>query len=343
MQGRTFEAPVRSKWPLVVAGLLVAFCLAGWFWMSRGQTGGQRVVEGELMGESRDAANTGAGNRPAQVNAAQGAGTNPPPAQPEGAGDARADVQADDEQVGVDTAARDTSSGGMAVPEGAGAVAGAGGEEQATVASLLAQADEAYDAGDLFVALPLYKEAAVRIQVQINTTPYDSRREELENELRNLRELVRECEAQIRASQPEVDMASRTPHPAPQPGVIPELAIKDLGNFPYDDEKGGVPPDVAALDGTQIRLTGYMLPAFQTDQIKTFTLVADVYECCFGQPPGVEHMINVVLPEGKAVPFTYGEIQVTGTLRIVEERRDGYVINLFTIGDVTSVRATGRG
>jgi hypothetical protein len=54
-------------------------------------------------------------------------------------------------------------------------------------------------------------------------------------------------------------------------------------------------------------------------------------------------MINIVLPEGKAVPFTYGEIQVTGTLRIVEERRDGYVINLFTINDVTSVRATGRG
>ena len=332
MQRHTFEAPARSKWPLVLAGVLLAFGALGWFWMSRGGTGTQVVSEGELMGDRRGEASD---SSPTEQNSTSTVAARPPNNPPQTA------------QAQAEVRARDTSTGGMALPNGAaednGAGEGGDEEQEATIASLLAQADEAYDTGDLFVALPLYKEAAVRIQVQINTTPYDTRREELEAELRNVRELARECEAGIRASQPSVDMATRTPHPVPQPGVIPELAIKELGNFPYDDEKGGVPPDVAALDGTQIRLSGYMLPAFQTDQIKQFTLVSDVYECCFGQPPGVEHMINVVLPEGKAVPFTYGEIQVTGTLWITEERRDGYVINLFTIRDVTSVRATGRG
>jgi hypothetical protein len=263
MHKHAFVAPSRSKWPLVLAGVLVAFVLAGWFWMSRGSGGQDVLAQGELMGDSRPGASDAGSPSPSAAASEAVPGESGAPLDP----------------------APDTSTGGMAVPEDADASAEAPGEDQLTVESLLAQADEAYDAGDLFVALPLYKEAAVRIQVQINTTPYDSRREELETELRNLRELVRECEAQIRASQPAVDMANRTPHPAPQAGVIPELQIKELGNFPYDDEKGGVPPDVAALDGTQIRLTGYMLPAFQTDQIKTFTLVADVYECCFGQPP----------------------------------------------------------
>ena len=81
---------------------------------------------------------------------------------------------------------------------------------------------------------------------------------------------------------------------------------------------------------------------YQTDSIRQFTLVTSVYECCFGQPPGVEHAINVVLPEGRAVTFTYGEVQVTGTLRVEEEWRDGFVVNLFTIEDVTSVKATGN-
>lgn len=233
----------------------------------------------------------------------------------------------------------DSQSAGMAAPE---IPAADSTSDPATLDSLLAQADEAYDAGELFRALPLYKEVAVRLQMQINLAGDDAQKQELESELANIKELVRDSEQGLRASVPAPDLSTRTPHAPPTAGAARELGIKELGNFPYDDEIGGVPADVAALDGSLVSLTGYMLPAYQTDQIKQFTLVADVYQCCFGQPPGVEHTINVVLPEGKAVTFTYGEVQVTGTLRVEEERRDGFVINLFTIEDVTSVRATGK-
>jgi hypothetical protein len=286
--------------------LVIALGIAAWLWLGRGAptTGG--TVSGELLGQSTSSDAPGRGVVQKSAPVAQPALEQPA-------------------EASSDNALRD-----------------AGSEELATVESLLAQADEAYDAGELFRALPLYKEVAVRLQVQLNGAGDESVQQELQARLEEIKQLVRDSEEGLRAAAPAPDLATRIPHPPPREGEIPEFMIKELGNFPYDDEKGGVPADVAALDGSVVRLTGYMLPAYQTDQIKQFTLVADVYQCCFGQPPGVEHTINVVLPEGKAVPFSYGEIQVTGTLRIVEERRDGYVVNLFTLDEVTSVRATGR-
>ena len=63
----------------------------------------------------------------------------------------------------------------------------------------------------------------------------------------------------------------RTPHPKPTPGVAQEMAIKDLGNFDYDPEKGGnIPADVLAMDSSTIRLRGYMIPMDQAESITRF-------------------------------------------------------------------------
>lgn len=209
---------------------------------------------------------------------------------------------------------------------------------------LLSQADEAFGAGDARAALAFYKDAAVRLQTQMNRADDESERQQLEDQLADVQALVRDAQEELgdSAAAPAEDFSQRIPHAPLGAGEVRELTIKELGNFPYDDRVGGLPADVQTLDGTPVRLVGYMLPAKQTDQIREFTLVSSVYECCFGTPPGVEHTINVMLPEGKAVTFTYGEVQVAGTLRVREDRRDGYVMNLFTIEDVTSVRATGR-
>src|SRR5688500_10193137 len=309
MQRPRFEAPRASKWPLALVAILCLAAAAGfWWWKSGGSGPSTQIKVGELITDD-------ASPSLAQKDAPESGGAEA----------ARSAMEA-------------IGSAGMAV--------GADAEGGATLESLLEQADEAFDSGELYQALPLYKEAAVRLQGQINAAAEGSaEREELTAKLDNVKELVRESERGIRemGGGPQApDLATRTPHAAPEPGVTRELTIQELGNFPYDDEAGGVPPDVAALDGLEVRISGYMVPGFQTDSIKQFTLVTSVYECCFGQPPGVEHAINVVLPEGRAVTFTYGEVQVTGTLRVEEERRDGFVINLFTIEDVTSVRATGK-
>ena len=135
---------------------------------------------------------------------------------------------------------------------------------------------------------------------------------------------------------------NRVPHPAPVPGLVPEFGVKTLGNFTYvDGDIESVPADIMALAGTPVTVYGYMLPTRQTDTIREFLLVEDVEECCFGTPPGLEHLIKVTLPADKAVGFVFDQIAVTGTLRVREDVQEGYVVNLMEIDDVTSVRDVG--
>jgi hypothetical protein len=209
---------------------------------------------------------------------------------------------------------------------------------------LVDQAEQLRREGNDVEALGMLKQAAVQLKTRgdqavanadaASADVYRDALEGVQGQVDELQALIGETGAPT--------LENRTPHAPSTPGEVRELTIVALGNFPYDPDAGGVPADVAALEGAGIRLSGFMVPGYQTDKLREFTLVPDVYECCFGQPPGLEHMIRVTLPEAKAVNFYYGEVEVTGTLRVEEELRDGYVVNLFTIEDVTSVRATGK-
>ena len=78
------------------------------------------------------------------------------------------------------------------------------------------------------------------------------------------------------------------------------MAIKDLGNFDYDEDKGGnIPADVKALSGATIRLHGFMIPMDQAENITQFALVPSLFACCFGQPPQIQHTIVGQLPQGQ--------------------------------------------
>ena len=89
--------------------------------------------------------------------------------------------------------------------------------------------------------------------------------------------------------------------PAPRHGEVLELAIKDLGNFEYDQEHGGnIPADVKGLNGAKIRLHGFMIPMDQAENITQFALVPSLFACCFGQPPQIQHTIVVELPQGQS-------------------------------------------
>ena len=130
----------------------------------------------------------------------------------------------------------------------------------------------------------------------------------------------------------------RTPHPKPAAGVVQEMQIKDLGNFDYDPEKGGnIPADVLAMDGSQIKLRGFMIPMDQAESITKFALVPSLFSCCYGQPPQLQHTIVVSVPKGKAVNYFPDEIQVSGTLHVREKKEDGFIVSIFDI-DTTSVK-----
>jgi hypothetical protein len=124
----------------------------------------------------------------------------------------------------------------------------------------------------------------------------------------------------------------RTPHKPPVAGETRELAVKELGNFDYDPDQGGViPDDVKALSGTKVRLKGYMLPLSQARKVTRFALVPSVFSCCFGQPPGVQHTVIVDCEPGKSVAYSSDPVAVEGTLTVGEVKEDKYTIALFQL------------
>ncbi|HEY7117112.1 MAG TPA: DUF3299 domain-containing protein, partial [Tepidisphaeraceae bacterium] len=135
---------------------------------------------------------------------------------------------------------------------------------------------------------------------------------------------------------------NRKPHDPPKEGEVRDLAIKDLGNFDYDADKGGnIPKDVLALSGATIKLHGFMIPIDQAENISQFALVPSLFACCFGQPPQIQHQIVVHTPKGKAVSYYPDEIVCEGTLKVEEKKDDGYIISVFEM-DVQSVKPAAK-
>ena len=222
---------------------------------------------------------------------------------------------------------------------------------ETNVAALEVRADQHFLGGEWADALPMYKKMA----------------EMLKNDpakLGPVEERIRVCEKNIaklaklnpsKAGSPALPTANpvsgatppptgeqRKPHAAPKDGQVIDLLIKDLGNFDYDQEKGGnIPEDVKRLAGRPVRLRGFMIPMDQADNITKFALVPDLFACCFGQPPQIQHMVVANCPEGKAVGYSPDEILVEGKLNVEEKKDDGYIISIFEV-TVSSVKAAPR-
>jgi hypothetical protein len=202
------------------------------------------------------------------------------------------------------------------------------------------RAQTAFDKGDYATALPLF------MNVENKLTEKGEK-----DKLGPIQEKIRVCKAnllknppkdlqQFLSSKPE-DTSSpekRKPHVRPKDGQALEVAIKDLGNFEYDAEKGGnIPEDVMKLNGAKIRTNGFMIPLDQADNITEFALVPSLFACCFGAPPQVQHTMVVRTPKGKAVGYYPDEIIVEGTLKVEEKKEDGMIISVFEV-DCISVK-----
>jgi hypothetical protein len=136
-----------------------------------------------------------------------------------------------------------------------------------------------------------------------------------------------------------VDGGPRHIHPAPKPGDVVMMPIKELGNFDYDATVGGgIPSDVKRLDGCHFKTTGFMIPLDQAESISEFALVPSLFACCFGQPPQIQHTIVVHCPKNKAVSYFPDELVVEGTLHVKEVKDSGFIVSIFQM-DATSVRA----
>lgn len=209
------------------------------------------------------------------------------------------------------------------------------------------RAQQVFNRGEYALALPLLKKLAAEIEQRGDKSRLSSVQERIrvcETALKAVRaEADRRAELGLAALPPAADARDnsperRTPHPAPVAGKTYELSIQSLGNFDYDQQKGGnIPADVMRLNGSVVRLRGYMLPIDQAEDITQFALVPSLFICCLGQPPQIQHTIVASVRKGQAIAYTPDEIQVEGVLRVEEKKDDGYVLSVFEL-DATSVK-----
>ena len=65
-----------------------------------------------------------------------------------------------------------------------------------------------------------------------------------------------------------------------------------------------------ALSGAKVKVRGFMIPMDQAENVTQFALVPDLFACCFGQPPQVQHTVIANCPPGKAVSYYPDELVV---------------------------------
>ncbi len=150
------------------------------------------------------------------------------------------------------------------------------------------RAAQAFNAGQYALALPLLQ----KLEKELSAEP--AKLGPVQERIRVARSQVEQAakknnttvEQILEAAAPAPTAETRIPHTKPQPGEVRSLQIKDLGTFEYDADKGGnIPADVMALNGATVRVTGFMIPIDQAENITSFALVPSLFACCFGQPP----------------------------------------------------------
>lgn len=208
-------------------------------------------------------------------------------------------------------------------------------------AALELRATQSFNKGDYAVALPMFR----KLEGDLKNDPNAG------DKLAVIEEQIRVCTRNQapQAAGPSTTPAAaasanadRKPHPTPKDGETVELTIKDLGNFDYDpDQNTPIPADVKALSGHTVRLHGFMIPMDQAENISKFALVPSLFNCCYGQPPQVQHTIVVTCPKGKAVNYYPDEIIVEGKLTVSVMKDDGFVVGIFAI-DTTSVKPAAK-
>ncbi len=74
--------------------------------------------------------------------------------------------------------------------------------------------------------------------------------------------------------------------------------------------------EIEALDGHPIRIRGYILPTAHKRGLKTFVLVRDNLECCFGPGAALFDCILVEMSPGKTTEFSPRPVAVEGEFAI---------------------------
>ncbi len=134
------------------------------------------------------------------------------------------------------------------------------------------------------------------------------------------------------ADESDEKLAERAKREAAQKEAMEKAAreaARKRGEFTFDDLKFEIERDgefqdemitdqLKKLDRKPMRLRGYILPnsVFQQSGIKSFVLVRDNKECCFGPGAMLYDCVMVEMTEGKTANFSTRPVSVKGTFEI---------------------------
>jgi hypothetical protein len=124
-------------------------------------------------------------------------------------------------------------------------------------------------------------------------------------------------------------------------GDLLVVDLKAMSSFEMNQESGvtgDIPSLYRNLDGKRVLLTGQMWDPYTTaGQIRTFTLVYSISNCCFNGPPKIQHFVLASVPPGKNVEFCDGFVDVVGKLHVGVQSAAGRVQSVYRI-DVEKVQ-----
>jgi hypothetical protein len=123
-------------------------------------------------------------------------------------------------------------------------------------------------------------------------------------------------------------------------GDLLVVDLKALSSFEMDQDAGttqDIPLRYRQLDGKRVLLIGQMWDPYVADgQIRIFTLVYSISNCCFNGPPKIQHFIQATVPPGQAVEYSPDFVDVVGTLHVGVQAAEGHVQSVYRI-DVEKV------
>lgn len=116
------------------------------------------------------------------------------------------------------------------------------------------------------------------------------------------------------------------------------LKILNMEPVPVDAVKH-FPDWLKALDGTAVRIRGFMYPTFEATGLTGFTLARDNGICCFVRQPKIYDIIAIELASGVTSDYIEGKpFDVEGVFRIQPEADETELYRLYRIENARVLR-----
>lgn len=111
------------------------------------------------------------------------------------------------------------------------------------------------------------------------------------------------------------------------PGDPVQIGFEVLADFDYA-EGMELPREVADLDESKVVIPGFMQAEDETDEdVEFFMLINDACGC--EGTPKLNEIVFCEMPEGEITRILPGNVKITGTLLVGEERQDDAVIGIY--------------